>query len=384
MIRNYSDRLDRLIERRTAPVAAPLKKSMASAKFEQEVYQATVINEAISWIEQEGKATRYAFGAMEPVDQNYTRITYEQGERIQNQLSKAFEKCGIECDFDYQGSVPCDIHIKAHSDIDMLAITRRFINLERPQVPIYPYTGNPVEDLREIRTGASECLKAAFPTATIDTSGRKSISIEGGSLSRKVDIVPANWFDTNTYKQTREKRDRGVMILDHKRGAQLENYPFLHIERVKTRDHETAGGLRKIVRLMKSLKYDSENHIKLTSYDIVGIAYAIPTSTLIAPRELQLSLLYRLKQFLDHLAGDEHLRNSIQVPDGTRKVFGEGYATKEQLAAMQDEVDDLVEAVAKDLNRSFEKLAEARITFRPQTPIGKPHFQPLRARYPAW
>ncbi len=384
MMRNYSDRLDRLIERRTAPVAAPFKKSMASAEFEQEVYRAPVINEAYSRIEQEGKATRYAVGAMEPVDENYTRITYEQGERIENQLNKAFEKCGIECEFDYQGSVPCDIHIKAHSDIDMLAITRRFINLERPQVPIYPYTGNPVEDLREIRTGASDCLKAAFPAATIDTSGRKSISIEGGSLSRKVDIVPANWFDTIAYKQTGQKRDRGVMILDHKLGVQMANFPFLHIDCVENRDRETYGGLRKVVRLMKSLKYDSDNHIKLTSYDIVGIAYAMPTSALIAPRELQLSLLSRLKQFLDHLAGDEHLRNSIRVPDGTRKVFGEGYASKEQLVAMQDEVDDLVEAVAKDLNRSFEKLAEARISFRPQTSIAKPHFQPLRMRNPAW
>lgn len=370
MIRNYSDRLDRLIARRTAPVAAPLRKS-ASAEFEREVYQAPVINEAYSRIEQEGKATRYAVGAMEPVDENYTRITYEQGERIENQLNKAFEQCGIECDFDYQGSVPCDIHIKAHSDIDMLAITRRFISLERPQVPIYPYNGNPVEDLREIRAGASDCLAAAFPAATVDTSGRKSISIEGGSLSRKVDIVPANWFDTIAYKQTGKKRDRGVMILDHKLGVQLANFPFLHIDCVENRDRETYGGLRKVVRLMKSLKYDSDNHIKLTSYDIVGIAYAMPTSTLIAPRELQLSLLSQLKQFLDYLANNENLRNSIQVPDGTRKVFGEGYATKEQLAAMQDEVDDLTRAVAKDLNRSFERLAEAKISFRPPQPVFK-------------
>ncbi len=82
MIRNYSDRLDRLIERRTAPVAVSLKRLMASADFKRELYQAPVINEACNRIEQEGKATRYAIGAMEPVDETYTRITYEQGKRI--------------------------------------------------------------------------------------------------------------------------------------------------------------------------------------------------------------------------------------------------------------------------------------------------------------
>jgi hypothetical protein len=174
------------------------------------------------------------------------------------------------------------------------------------------------------------------------------------------------------------------MILDHKLGVPLAKFPFLHIDCVENRDRETYGGLRKVVRLMNSLKYDSDNLIKLTSYDIVSIAYAMPTLALIAPRELRLSLLSRLTQFLDQLAGDEYLRNSIRVADGTRMLFGEVYATKEQLAAMLDELDDLVEVVPKDLNRSFEKLAEARISFRPQTAISKSHFQPLRTQNPAW
>lgn len=377
-MRNYADRFDRLVERRTAPVHAPVKKSMVTAELEREVYQAPVVNEAFNRIEQDGKATRYAVGAMEPVDENYTRITYEQGKRIENQLTKAFDKCGIECEFEYQGSVPCEIHIKAHSDIDMLAITGRFTTLERPQTPKHPYAGEPVEDLREIRTEATDCLECEFPAATVDSSGRKSISIEGGSLSRKIDIVPANWFDTNDYARTKQQRDRGVMILDNKSGVRLTNYPFLHIDRVDTRDRQVAGGLRKVARLMKSLKYDSDGHVKLSSYDIVGIAYAMPTSDLIAPRELQLGLLYRLKQFLDRLAWDDALRTDIVVPDGTRKVFCDGHADVDQLAAMQDEVDDLIQAVAKDLNRSFEKLAEARISFRPQNPIAAPHFRPLR------
>tara|TARA_R110002073_G_scaffold80260_1_gene193364 strand:- start:4871 stop:6022 length:1152 start_codon:yes stop_codon:yes gene_type:complete len=378
---NYSDRFERLVERRTAPVPSPVKKSMIEAIYdERDVYRASATNEIYNQIEQEGKATRYAIGAMEPVDENYTRITYEEGKRIENQLEKAFAKCGIECEYRYQGSVPCDLHIKAHSDIDMLAITRRFWSLEPPLEPSYPYQGKPVEDLREIRRETADCLDGAFPQAVVDKSGPKSISIVGGSLRRKVDIVPANWLDTNLYSQTRLERDRAIQILHDETGERIKNFPFLHIDRVHQRDIAVFGGMRKVARLMKSLKYDSDNHVTLSSYDIAGIAYAIPDSSLIAPRELQLQLLYRLKQFLDQLAEDEPLRNSLIVPDGTRRVFCDGHANLDRLKAMQDEVDDLVKAVAMDLNRSFDKLAEARISFKSRPPIAPLHFNPLTTR----
>lgn len=380
-MRDYSDRFERLVERRTAPVASPIRKSMVEAGYEElDVFRASPTNEIYNQIEQEGKATRYAVGAMEPVDENYTRITYEEGRRIEKQLEKAFAKCGIECEYKYQGSVPCDLHIKAHSDIDMLAITRRFWSLEPPLKPSYPYKGEPTEDLREIRRETAECLDCAFPTADVDSSGPKSVSIEGGSLRRKVDIVPANWLDTKRYAQTKLERDRAIQILNDETGERIKNLPFLHIDRVDQRDRRVFGGMRKVARLMKSLKYDSDNHVTLSSYDIAGIAYAMPDSSLIAPREFQLQLLYRLKQFLDQLADNEPLRDSLMVPDQTRKVFYNGHANLDRLEAMQDEVDDLVQAVAMDLNRSFDNLAEARISFKTRTPVATPHFNPLRTR----
>ncbi|MFL6605082.1 MAG: hypothetical protein ACJ8R9_27635 [Steroidobacteraceae bacterium] len=78
----------------------------------------------------------------------------------------------------------------------------------------------------------------------------------GGSLTRKVHVVPANWYDTNQYADRRDKMYRGVQILDIDKGERIKNTPFLHNAWIEYRDNQTGGDLRKAARLMKSLKID--------------------------------------------------------------------------------------------------------------------------------
>lgn len=363
--RNYEARLGRLIERRTA--AVPIRKSItANAQADRDFYTASPIYEVYNHVEQDGKAVRYAIGAMQRVDPGYTDITYEQGSRIKNQLTKAFARDNIRCVYRYQGSVTSDTHIKVYSDIDLLAITENFLWLEPPQVPTSPYLGDPVRDVEEIRTTSLNCLETSFPAASVDGSGGKSISIDGGSLRRKVDVVPASWQDTNAYAASAAERDRAIKIYCVATGKWIVNKPFLHSHLLRTKDRAVLGGLRKIIRLMKSLRYDSDGAVKLSSFDIAGIAYAMHRHQLLVTSETQLALLPRLKEHLDFLAASPDARNQLYVPDESRRVFCKGHATLEKLDAMRDEVDDLVEAIAKDLDRSFSKLGDARLAFRPR------------------
>src|SRR5690606_9981339 len=135
----------------------------------------------------------------------------------------------------------------------------------------------------DLRSDAIASLNAAFPEATVDSSGAKSISLEGGSLRRKIDVVPSNWFNTNRYNETGQKMYRGVQILDAKKMERLNNTPFLHNAWIAHKDNQTNGGLRKAARLMKSLKYDTEA-IDLSSYDLVSIAFRMPDGDLNVPR----------------------------------------------------------------------------------------------------
>lgn len=360
---SYDDRLQNLIARRTAPVrlTANLAK-YGKAPGDDPFYEASPIYEVYERLQDEGSAVRYTVGAMAPIDPRYTEITYEQGDRVKNQIDKALRDVGASCDFRYQGSVTNNTHIKSYSDIDLLAITQRFWTLEPPQKPSCPYEGDPVADLKEIRSTSRSCLVKEFPAADVDNSGKKSLTISGGSLSRKIDVVPANWYDTNHYAQMLAERYRAIQVLDVSSGERIKNMPFMHNYLIEERDRRTGGGLRKAVRLMKSLKYDSDS-VSLSSYDLASLGYNMPEYQLLTRPGEEIPLLARLKDHLDMVAGDTQLRAEMLVPDGSRAVFAPGHATVRGLDEMRTEVDDLVEAVRRNLSKSARKIMEARMAY---------------------
>ena len=337
-----SNRLDRLRARRTD-------------NYEK---QAT-LNEVYDRMSEQSSAVKYAIGAMQPIDPAYTTNTYKEGDRVKNQL----ENASLACSFEYQGSVTCDIHIRAHSDIDLLTLTCKFETNDGPIAPGSRYGGSWRDDLITLRRDSAATLRQKFPEATVDTSGSKSVSIEGGSLRRKIDVVTSNWRNTLDYNRTRQPRDRGVDILDTSISNTLRNLPFLHNDRIDTKDKRTMGGLRKAIRLLKSLRYDSSSGVDLSSYDIAAIGYAMDDARLTVTRGLELQLVENCKNHLDFLVENPSHRQSLDVPNGTRRIFCAEGATVKGLTQLQGEVGQLLYDIHHDLSRSFRKLAAARIEY---------------------
>ena len=335
-------RLERAIARRTDDLVAKTQ----------------LLNEGYRDLAQ-SESVRYVIGAMQPIDGAYTKNTYDQGDRVCNQLQR---RLATSCEYEYQGSVTNDTHVKARSDIDVLLLTGRFHTLESPKVPHYPYHGDVVQDLIDLREDAIACLESAFPEAKVDSSGSKSITVEGGSLRRKIDVVPSNWYDTNEYAASGNKVFRGVQILDATARQRLKNTPFLHNDRIDGMDGRTAGGLRKAARLMKSLKYDSET-VDLSSYDIVSIAYNMPDWRLAVRRGEELRILDVCLEYCVRWVREEGERMAIDVPDGYRKVFAPGHATVDGLRQLVLELARLRQDVLQENVRSFAKLNEARIEY---------------------
>ena len=255
-----------------------------------------------------------------------------------------------------------DTHIRARSDIDVLAIIKKFFSLEKPQKPISPYKGDPIQDLLELREECIGVLSSAFPEAALDSSGSKSIQIEGGSLRRKVDVVPSNWRNTNKYAETSDDIYRGVHVLDAKSKTRLANTPFLHNAWIEHKDKNTNGGMRKAARLLKSLKYDSER-ISLSSYDLVSIAFSIPEPDLAIQKGGELTLLDSCNSYCAGLLNNPSFRDTLLVPDEHRKIFAPGHATEEGLSELVNELSQLVTDVLSENQRSFRKLAEARVDY---------------------
>lgn len=330
---------------------------LQARRIDPSLFTAKLLNESWRSI-RETESVRYVVGAMQPIDPDYTANTFAQGDRVKNQLEKALNPA---CDYRYQGSTTNDTHIKAASDIDLLVITQKFFGLEPPLVPAYPYTGDTLQDLATLRADSERTVRDAFPKATVIAKST-AISLEGGSLTRKVDVVPANWH--NTVRFDKEKHDflRGIEVFDSQARRRVANTPFLHNAWIDYQDKQTQGGLRKAARLLKSLKYDSEN-IELSSYDLVSIAFNIPAASINVPKGNELQILNACHEYVTLLTRDYILRESINVPDGHRKVFAAGHATAKGLEQLKAELDKLSMDVLRENQRSFRKLAEARVAY---------------------
>lgn len=299
----------------------------------------------------------YLVDSMQPIDAQFTENTFKEGIRIRDQLSKNLPS-KYESEFDFQGSVTSDTHIRIHSDIDLLALNGCFVSLDPGAPNSSPYGGNCMEELKSMRSDAARLLKSNFPAVTVDDSPGKSISLEGGSLNRKIDVVIGNWWDTELWKKYRVKMARGVRILDTKGPELIRNKPFWHNYEIDTKDKKT-GGLRKVIRLLKTLKYDAEPELKISSYDIAALAWNMSETALTVQRDAYLPLATNARNELKRFIDNEALRNGLKVPNGTRAVFGSGGATVESLRQLHAELADLIQRIEIARISNFSKTATA-------------------------
>lgn len=306
----------------------------------------------------ENAAIKYVIGAMAAVSSESTRISKEEGERVASTLISLLKTSGISAEMRMQGSVALDVHIEGHSDVDMLILKTDVITIQGPALPGTSYfdasdTRPMVEIVAELRKHSEANLKSRYHAAEVDISGNKSIALSGGSLKRKVDIVPSSWHDTHDYQRTSLDHFRAVKIYDKGNHTLIENKPFLHIKRVDDRNTRYEGNLKKTVRLMKNIiadmpEYKKNKAKKLTSYDIAGIAFAM-NERLDCSRYFPLILLENLRSYLLLLAYLEDLRASLMVPDESRKIFN----TEEKVDALRilyEEVNHLAIAVQKAIS----------------------------------
>jgi hypothetical protein len=186
---------------------------------------------------------------MEPISETYTQNTYKACDRVKSQLTAGLLEYGIGVDFRYQGSVPTNTHIKNYSDVDLLTIHQRFYSMEPPQIPPIRYLGDPLEDLKNLRSKPFRILDTVFPACKTDNDNGKCITISGGSLNRKIDIIASNWYDSLAYAQNRSEEYRGIHILDIDRNERIINFPFLQIHRINTKDQRVNGNEKRMIRL---------------------------------------------------------------------------------------------------------------------------------------
>ncbi|PHN85074.1 hypothetical protein CSB62_15415 [Vibrio splendidus] len=371
---NFENRLTKLKERRHGHYSDDVLKSIGLESSKATFDSLQNLGESYESLT-ESAAIKYTIGAMSQVDPEYTKVSQRTGERVADTLTNLLKTDDKLVTSRMQGSVPLNIHIKGHSDVDMLMISTPVVLVQTPQSPnahyLPPSDARPMEDiLRDLRLTCEDRLTTRYPSVTVDCGNAKSIAMEGGSLQRKVDIVPACWFDTIEYQESKKEVDRGVEIYDKKNHKLIGNSPFKHMDLVEKKDAFYGGNLKKLVRLLKNLVADmpdakNAQAKKLSSFDLVSIVYSMDDLLICSsytPLLLIDRLLTKLNQFLENV----FLQASQKVPDNSRIIFD----TDSKIVALRvirDEIQSLRDAVYSDLTGGSiffdaNRLVEKRIT----------------------
>ncbi|MFQ2894432.1 hypothetical protein ACK3YL_12910 [Aeromonas caviae] len=361
----FSDRIERMKKRRKGSieqigVAQESYSGIAMDGLENYGLLENVISSKEEW-ELRGKednATRYVIGAMQPVESQYTKVSLQTAERIENQLEKRLIK--HQLDFRLQGSVALDIHIKGFSDVDLLIIDKQMLMYDRDGVRknFYTPTSKKADDvILTLRNTARDELKKAFPEANVDDENNKSLRVTGGSLQREVDVVPAIWWDNCDYQLSQIENERGVMILHRDTREYIYNAPFVHIKRIEDKCNRTNGGLRKSIRLLKTIKADNQDEgieINLSSYDIASLMYHADENNLRHNTYYELAVLTETHRWLNYLCTHPDEAKKLDVPNGTRRIL-ENDSSLDELAKLTHIVNGIVNDVIREVFGDFDQ-----------------------------
>lgn len=348
MTSNYQDRLNKLRERRNPSTFT----TDAITRLSAQTHGLTQFMESYEKLA-EGSATKYALGCMEAVDKRYTEISFEEGNRVAKQIVNKLPPT-MPVEIRFQGSLALDVHIKASSDVDLLVLSRWFVTMDvSPSGGQISYTLNnlnPLNELRKLREHCGDLLKTSYPAVTVDTSKAKAICLTGGSLARKVDVVPSHWHDTAGYQLPPHLEAlRGVRILDNSVPELLLNLPFLHIALIDHKDGETHGNAKRAIRLLKCLSRDTEQNIELTSYDIAALIYHMPEDDLKVSIWTPLQLLNRIELYLIDLERNASKALALDTPDMTRKILNDAKKFS-HMSLLRSELGTLIKEVAFECN----------------------------------
>lgn len=374
---NFENRLTSLKNRRQGSIErAIFESSMESFQKDRALILNTDLREKENYENlKESNSIKYTIGAMAPVSKRSTEISFEEGTRVAENLMKSLRSKGISSSHRFQGSVALDIHIEGHSDVDVLIIKQDIILVQRPYINTYsePSDKRSMEDIiKELRIESESIMTNNFPKANVNIKNNKSISLEGGSLKRKVDVVPSCWYDTIEYQKTGNESDRGINIYHKEDHILIFNQPFKHMELIEKKDSFYNGNLKMVIRLMKNMIADmpedkKRKAKKLSSFDLASIAYYMD-SYLNVPFNMRIALVEKLRSHLNKLVQDKMFRDSLYVPDNSRKIFNtEGYNEKvEALDILASNISDLSMAIFNDIKPLYVKQFDSNIILNKQ------------------
>lgn len=293
---------------------------------------------------------KYLVESMQPVGNKHNAKSLEAAENVKNHLEKGLNLHFTRA-YRTQGSVRTNTNIKVHSDFDLLVVIDRYF------YPEVSSTGNdytesiPDSDIVSLRKQSTEIMKKIYDE--VNDSGEKGIHIFNKNLRQKVDLVFCFWYHSQKYVQTNDEYYKGIYLYDFiKNKKQDRDFPFAMIHNVNNKGDQTLDGSRRGIRLLKTLKADSEESINnLKSFHLTSIVHSIDSPKLSYQPGNELQIARSVSDRLDHLIHNSAERKSLQCPKGTEKPLTNDNVVHDMTVIKRD-LDILISDTQNELSKS--------------------------------
>lgn len=295
---------------------------------------------------------KYMLEAMRPIDQKYNSKTIDAANRVQKHLQDGFN-LHFNRAYRTQGSVKTSTNIKVHSDFDLLTIIDKYFYPEISNGNSYTES-DPNEDIQELRRQATKILKGIYDE--VDDTHDKCISVLNKSLNRKIDVVFGFWYNSQKYEQTKAERNdeyyRGIYLYKFPNGPRELDYPFAHLHQVNSKGDSTADGSRRGIRLLKSLRADSDTELKsLKSFHLTTVVHSIDNNNLGYTAGNELGIAKSISDEMNKLLQDPTYRKVVKSPNGTETPLAKDEIVSD-IKRLKEDLDTLIEDSAKEILNS--------------------------------
>ena len=284
---------------------------------------------------------KYTLESMTEIDHSYSYKIYSITRKIQDRLDNAFQKSPLNIDFRYEGPIQTETHITLFGDVTLLVIVR-------------PQSDKPWQEVQMVIKGAVPVLKE-LETVKEVTYNKQQLIIVTQKPSCRVVVQPAVWLNNKSFLDSHREIDRGVCEFNFGDKTKRNHLPFMNIARINNKDERTNGGLKRIIRLLRTLQRDAEPMIQLTDYEIASIVYDIPEKQLKYNPKKALSLLTVGSAQLTRLCSDQKYFETLQSPSQREVIFGKK-PKKEEVKRLKNTLDQLIKDIQTELGKESKDI----------------------------
>lgn len=296
-----------------------------------------------------GDCIKYCLESMHEIEPAYTYKAFHVARKLQEKLSKEFQEKGIKVDFRYQGPIQTETHIMLFGGIDLIVLQESFDN-------------KPWEKVKKLTGEIIDALSSDPNYHQVDYSNKYTVNVRTTKPTCEISILPAIWLDNADFNNTKREIDRGVQEFNFLSKTQRKYLPFRNIARINSKDRKANGGLKSLVRLLRTLQRDASDDISLSDYEVSSLMYAIPDKQLIYDKKKPLSLLGIASAQLNRASSDPKYVQTLVSPSERELVFGKKPGKREEIKKLKIELDKLISDIKEEL-KGEEKTVYSELTY---------------------